>query len=154
MTCLQPDDQGLLINSLPFTTLAALQPPTTSVYTACSACLFFDYTNAASSDQELLRLKSSLAEQEDIAAAAVGKMRRSDALAQEVQREVVAERETNVQLHKEKATLEKTVKDLQLKLVDLETKGYSSGNRQDVRFLHGRIQEVSLQPKNGSDMPR
>jgi myosin heavy chain 9/10/11/14 len=46
-----------------------------------------------------------------------------------------------VQLNKEKAALEKSLKDTQLRLVDLETKGYSSAS-QDVRFLHGRVQEV------------
>ncbi len=70
-------------------------------------------------------------------------MRRADALATEMQKDVVAERDTNVHLHKEKAALEKTVKDLQGRLVELETKGYSSAS-QDVRFLTGRVQEVSL----------
>jgi myosin protein heavy chain len=97
--------------------------------------------NAAGMDRELLELKSSLAQQEDVAAAAVGKMRRAEALAQEVHKDIAAERESNVQLHKDKAGLEKAVKDLQLKCVDLETKGYSSSS-QDVRFLTGRIQEV------------
>ena len=96
----------------------------------------------AGTDRELLQLKSDLAQKDDVASAAVGKMRRSDALVQEVQKDIAIERETNMQLHKEKASLDRTVKDLQLKLVDLETKGYSSAS-QDVRFLHGRIQEVS-----------
>jgi myosin protein heavy chain len=98
--------------------------------------------NAATYDRELLELKSGLAQQEDIAAAAVGKMRRADALAQELQKDIVAEREANVQLHKDKAAVEKGLKDLQLRLVDLETKGYSGSAGKDVRFLHGRIQEV------------
>lgn len=98
--------------------------------------------NAAGADREVLSLKSRLAQQEDIATAAVGKMRRADALATEMQKDVVAERDTNVNLHKEKAGLEKTVKDLQGRLVELETKGYSSAS-QDVRFLTGRVQEVS-----------
>lgn len=98
--------------------------------------------NAAGTDRELLDLKSELAQKEDVAAAAVGKMRRADALAAEMQKDVVAERETNATLHKEKAALEKTVKDLQGRVVDLETKGYSSAS-QDVRFLNGRVQEVS-----------
>ena len=97
--------------------------------------------NAASRDKVVLELKANLAHKEDIAAAAVGKMRRAEALAQETQKDIAAERENNVQLHKDKAELEKKVKDLQLRLVDLETKGYSSAS-QDVRFLHGRIQEV------------
>lgn len=98
--------------------------------------------NAAGIDRELLELKSSLAQQEDIAAAAVGKMRRAEALLAEMQKDITMQRETNSQLHKEKAALEKTLKDLQLKLVDLETKSYSSAS-QDVKFLHGRILEVS-----------
>ena len=55
--------------------------------------------SAASSDREVLDLKSKLAHQEDIAAAAVGKMRRAEALAQEVQRDIANERESSVQLH-------------------------------------------------------
>ena len=98
--------------------------------------------NAAGMDRELLDLKARLAQQEDVATAAVGKMRRADALATEMQKDVVAERETSVILHKEKAGLEKSVKDLQGRVVELETKGYSSAS-QDVRFLNGRVQEVS-----------
>ncbi|KAK4544743.1 hypothetical protein LTR36_003992 [Oleoguttula mirabilis] len=97
--------------------------------------------DAASLDREVLHLQSQLAEKEDIAAAAVGKMRRAEGLAQEVQKDIASARETSVQLHREKAALEKNMKDLQLKCIDLETKGYSSGS-QDVRFLHGRVQEL------------
>jgi myosin protein heavy chain len=97
--------------------------------------------DAAMSDREVLDLKSKLAHQEDVAAAAVGKMRRSDALAQEVQKDITTEREKSVELHRQKAALEKNLKDLQLKCIDLETKGYSSGS-QDVRFLNGRVHEV------------
>lgn len=97
--------------------------------------------NAAGMDRELLELKSNLAQHEDIAAAAVEKMRRAEALASEMQKDIVAEREMTVQLNKEKAALEKNLKDVQVRLVDLETKGYSSAS-QDVRFLNGRVQEV------------
>ncbi|KAF2207092.1 hypothetical protein CERZMDRAFT_51806 [Cercospora zeae-maydis SCOH1-5] len=99
---------------------------------------------AALSDKEVLELKTKLAQQEDIAAAAVGKMRRAEALAQEVSKDVATQRESSVQLHKEKAALEKNVKDLQLRCIELETKGYTSGS-QDVRYLHGRIQELENQ---------
>jgi len=99
--------------------------------------------DAASMDREVLELKSRLAHQEDIATAAVGKMRRAEGLVQEIQKDIATARETSVSLHKEKAALEKACKDLQLKCVDLETKGYSSGS-QDVRFLHGRVQEVCV----------
>lgn len=98
--------------------------------------------NAASIDKEILELKSNLAQQGDIAAAAVEKMRRAEALASEVQKDIVVERETSVQLQKDKAALEKTLNEVQVRLVDLETKGYSSAS-QDIKFLHKRIHEAS-----------
>ncbi|KAF2857236.1 hypothetical protein K470DRAFT_301469 [Piedraia hortae CBS 480.64] len=97
--------------------------------------------DAALVDREVLALKTQLAEKEDITTAAVGKMRRAEALAQEVQKDLAQSRDDSAQLHKDKAALEKTVKDLQLKCIELETKGYSSASN-DVRFLHGRIQEL------------
>ena len=99
--------------------------------------------NAAGMDRILLDLKSQVAQKEDVAEAAVGKMRRAEALATEMQKDVIAERETNAGLHREKAALEKSVKDLQGKVVDLETKGFSSAS-QDVRFLNGRVKEVGI----------
>lgn len=101
--------------------------------------------NAASMDRELLELKAKLAQQEDVSLAAVGKMRRAEALATEMQKEVTAERESNAQLFKDKAALEKQLKESQLRCVDLETKSYSSGS-QDIRFLHKRIKEVWNKP--------
>ncbi|KAI1972079.1 class II myosin [Ophidiomyces ophidiicola] len=100
--------------------------------------------NAAEMDRELLEVKSKLAQQEDVVTAAVGKMRRAEALATEIQKEIVAERESSAQLFKDKAALEKQLKEAQLRCIDLETKGYSSGS-QDVRFLHKRIQELETQ---------
>jgi myosin protein heavy chain len=99
--------------------------------------------DAAGMDKEILNLKSSLARQEDIALAAVEKMRRAEALVTEVQKDVAGEREISATLQKQKTTLEKNLSEAQLKLVDLETKGYSSGS-QDIKFLHKRIQEVSV----------
>lgn len=99
--------------------------------------------NAAEVGRELLDLKNKLAQQEDLSSAAVGKMRRAEALATELQKEVVAERDSTAQLFKDKAALEKQLREAQLRCIDLETKGYSSAS-QDVRFLHKRIQEVSL----------
>lgn len=98
--------------------------------------------DVASSDKEILDLKSSLAQQEDLAAAAVEKMRRAEALVSEIQKDIAAERETSTHLQQQKTNLEKTLSEAQLKLVDLETKGYSSAS-QDIKFLHKRIQEVS-----------
>ena len=98
----------------------------------------------AAIDRDLLQLRADLGQKGDIASAAVGKMRRAEALAQDSQREATSEREKNMQLYKEKASLDKCVKDLQLKLVDLETKGYSSAS-QDIRFLHKRIKDLEHQ---------
>jgi myosin protein heavy chain len=97
--------------------------------------------SAAGMDRELLELRSSLAQQEDIAAAAVEKMRRAEALASEIQKDAAYERENGAQLQKEKAALEKALNEVQVRVVDLETKGYSSAS-QDIKFLHKRIQEV------------
>jgi myosin protein heavy chain len=107
--------------------------------------------NAANIDKEILELKAGLAQQEDIAAAAVEKMRRAEALVSEIQKDIVAEREASAELQKQKAALEKSLNEVQLKLIDLETKGYSTASH-DIKFLHKRIQEVSpplpLQPPN------
>ncbi|KJZ74843.1 hypothetical protein HIM_05752 [Hirsutella minnesotensis 3608] len=100
--------------------------------------------DAAAVDKELLELKSGLAKQEDIAAAAVERMRRAEALASEIQKDIAAERESGTELQKQKASLEKSLNEAQLKLVDLETKGYSSAS-QDIKFLHKRIQELESQ---------
>ena len=98
--------------------------------------------NAAGMDKEILELKSQLAAKDDVAEAAIGKMRRAEALATEMQKDIVAEREMIDNLHHERASLEKNVKDLQGKVVELESKGFSSASG-DVRFLNGRIKEVS-----------
>jgi myosin protein heavy chain len=97
--------------------------------------------NAANIDKEILDLKAGLAQQEDIAAAAVEKMRRAEALVSEIQKDIVAEREASAELQKQKAALEKSLNEVQLKLIDHETKGYSTAS-QDIKFLHKRIQEV------------
>ncbi|KAF3939701.1 Myosin-11 [Dactylella cylindrospora] len=99
---------------------------------------------AAGMDREILDLKTSLAQQEDVAAAAVDKMRRSDALASELQRDLAQQRDTNAELHKEKSVLERSIRDLQLKVMDMETKSYTTGSK-DVKMLHNRIQELENQ---------
>ena len=109
--------------------------------------------NAASTDKEILDLKSSLAQKEDIAAAAVEKMRRAESLTTEMQKEITAEREINSELSKQKAALEKSLSEVQVRLVDLETKGYSTGS-QDIKFLHKRIQEVSTAPDHHPQDPQ
>ena len=99
--------------------------------------------SAVGMDREILELKGQLAAKDDVAEAAIGKMRRAEALATELQKDIVAERESIDALHRERAGLEKTAKDLQGKVVELESKGFSSASG-DVRFLNGRIKEVSL----------
>ncbi|KAK4219032.1 myosin type-2 heavy chain 1 [Rhypophila decipiens] len=100
--------------------------------------------NAANIDREILELKEGLAQQQDIASAAVEKMRRAEALVSEVQKDIVAERESTAELQKQKVALEKALNEVQVKLIDLETKGYSSAS-QDIKFLHKRIQELETQ---------
>ncbi|KJR85249.1 myosin heavy chain [Sporothrix schenckii 1099-18] len=100
--------------------------------------------DAANTDKVLLDLRSSLAQQEDIAAAAVEKMRRAEALVAEVQKDMTAEREASAKLQEQKTSLEKTLSEVQVKLVDLETKGYSSAS-QDIKFLNKRVQELETQ---------
>lgn len=106
--------------------------------------------DAASIDKEILELKSNLAKQEDVAAAAVEKMRRAEALASEVQKDILVERESSVQLSKDKAVLEKALNEVQVRLVDLETKGYSSASH-DIKFLNKRIQELENQLEEQED---
>ncbi|PHH65256.1 hypothetical protein CDD81_3115 [Ophiocordyceps australis] len=100
--------------------------------------------DAATMDKELLQLKSTLAHHQDVAAAALERMRRAEALASEMQKDIAAERDAGTQLHKQKALLEKSLNEAQLKLVDLETKGYSSATH-DIKFLHKRIHELETQ---------
>ncbi|CAG9940648.1 unnamed protein product [Clonostachys rosea f. rosea IK726] len=100
--------------------------------------------DAANTDREILELKSNLAQHEDIAAAAVEKMRRAESLVAEIQKEIATERESSASLQSQKAALEKSLNEAQLKLVDLETKGYSSAS-QDIKFLYKRIQELETQ---------
>lgn len=97
--------------------------------------------NAAKTDREILELKALLNKYEDEATTATEKLRRAEAFTAEAQRDINAEREANVKLHAEKAALEKTVKELQLQLIDLETKSYSIPSH-DVRFLSQRVQEL------------
>ena len=104
--------------------------------------------NAAGMNKELLEVKTQLAQNEDVTEAAVGKMRRAEALAIELQKDIVVERENVVSLRREKAGLEKCIKDLQGKVVELESKGFSSASN-DVKFLNGRIKEVSFVSRVG-----
>ena len=98
-------------------------------------------------EKKIVDLKAELAEKQDAAAAAIERMRRAEMIAAEAQKEIATERQSIVQLHKDKALLEKSVNDLRMKLVDLETRSYKGGAG-DGSFLAKRIQEVSTLPDN------
>lgn len=53
-------------------------------------------------EKKIVDLKSELAEKNDEAAAAIDKMRRAEMIAAECQKEIAAERQSIVQLHKDK----------------------------------------------------
>ncbi|KAG5440194.1 hypothetical protein PCANB_001763 [Pneumocystis canis] len=79
-------------------------------------------------------LKAAIAEKENMANLALEKMKRAENLAYEVQKEIAVERETNASLEKEKMSL-------QIKLVDMETKLYSSSDKNED-FLLKKIKEL------------
>jgi myosin heavy chain 9/10/11/14 len=56
-------------------------------------------------EKKIVDLKSELAEKRDAAAAAIEKMRRAEMMAAEAQKEIAAERQSIVQLHKDKVCL-------------------------------------------------
>jgi hypothetical protein len=53
-------------------------------------------------EKKIVDLKSELAEKKDAAASAIEKMRRAEMIAAEAQREIATERQSIVQLHKDK----------------------------------------------------
>ena len=53
-------------------------------------------------EKKIVDLKSELAEKQDAAAAAMEKMRRAEMIATDAQKEIATERQSTVQLHKEK----------------------------------------------------
>ena len=56
-------------------------------------------------EKKIVDLKSELAEKQDTAAAAIEKMRRAEMIAADAQKEIAAERQSIVQLHKDKVVL-------------------------------------------------
>ena len=59
-------------------------------------------------EKKIVDLKSELAEKQDAAAAVIEKMRRAEMIAADAQREIAAERQRIVQLHKEKVCSQKS----------------------------------------------
>lgn len=56
-------------------------------------------------EKKIVDLKSELAEKQDAAATAIEKMRRAEMIASEAQKEIAAERQSIVQLHKDKVSM-------------------------------------------------
>lgn len=56
-------------------------------------------------EKKIVELKSELAEKRDAAAAAIEKMRRAETIAAEAQKEIATERQSIIQLHKDKVSI-------------------------------------------------
>ncbi|KAJ6443843.1 myosin type II heavy chain [Purpureocillium lavendulum] len=91
--------------------------------------------DAANMDKEVLELKSGLAHQEDIAAAAVEKMRRAEALVSEIQKDIATEREASTSLQRQKVSLEKSLNEAQLKLLESQLEDQESERTKSQRSV-------------------
>lgn len=111
------------------------------------------------SDRELQKLQlekqdleRSLEEQKDRVVMAFDRLKRAEAHANESQLELDRTRVENTELDRINAQLEKQVKDLNVRVVDLETKSYANSPHPSstVRQLQGRIDELTTQLKQVS----
>ncbi|KAF8634039.1 hypothetical protein AX17_004304 [Amanita inopinata Kibby_2008] len=111
-------------------------------------------SNKLSTDQEFQRLQlkkqdleRSLEEQEDRVASAYDRMKKAEAYANECQVELGKIRVENSELEKLNANLEKHIKELNVRIVDLETKSYANTPRSTVaaRRVDSRIEELTHQ---------
>ncbi|KAG4304526.1 hypothetical protein PORY_001919 [Pneumocystis oryctolagi] len=96
-------------------------------------------------------LKAAISEKENIVNLALEKMKRAENLTHEVQKELAIERETNVKLYEEKTLLEKEKMSLQIKLVDMETKLYSSNDKNED-FLLKKIKDLENELRERDSM--
>ncbi|KAI6130938.1 P-loop containing nucleoside triphosphate hydrolase protein [Pisolithus croceorrhizus] len=110
--------------------------------------------NKMSSDREMqklqlekLDLERSLEEQEDRVAMASERMRKAETHAAQSQLELDQIRLENTDLERKNAVLEKQVKELNVRIVDLETKAYANLPQPSptVRQLEARIEELTKQ---------
>ncbi|EGN94343.1 hypothetical protein SERLA73DRAFT_188181 [Serpula lacrymans var. lacrymans S7.3] len=115
--------------------------------------------NKMTSDRELQKLQlkkqdleRSLEEQEDRVAMAFERMKKAESHANECQIELGNVRVENSELDKLNAHLEKQIKELNVRIVDLETKSYATSPRPTglIRQLEGRIEELEAQLKQTS----
>ncbi|KAL0576478.1 class II myosin [Marasmius crinis-equi] len=111
-------------------------------------------TNKISSEQEFHRLllqkqdlERMLEEQEDRVANAFERMKKAEAYANECQVELGKVRVDNSELDRLNANLENQVKELNVRVVDLETKSYASSSRPGTlgRRTDSRIEEITSQ---------
>ncbi|KAJ3985572.1 nonmuscle myosin heavy chain b [Lentinula detonsa] len=107
-----------------------------------------------STDQQFQRLflekqdlERSLDEQEDRVANAFDRMKKAEAFANECQIELGKVRVDNSELDRINANLENQVKELNVRIIDLETKSYASSSRPATlsRKTDGRIEEITSQ---------
>jgi len=110
-------------------------------------------TNKLSSDQEFQRLQlkkqdleRSLEEQGDRVTNAHERMKKAESYASECQMELGKVRVENSELDRLNATLEKQVKELNVRIVDLETRSYANSPRPGPsRKTESRIEELTGQ---------
>ncbi|KAG6914825.1 hypothetical protein DXG01_015126 [Tephrocybe rancida] len=111
-------------------------------------------TNKMSSDREFQRLQlkkqdleRSLEEQEDRVSSAFERMKKAEGYANECQIELGKVRVENSDLDRLNANLEKQVKELNVRIVDLETRSYSNSPRPPTisRRTDSRIEELTSQ---------
>ncbi|KAJ6591377.1 myosin II heavy chain [Mycena sp. CBHHK59/15] len=110
-------------------------------------------TNKMSSDREFqqlqlkkLDLERSLEEQEDRVSNAFDRMKKAETYANECQIELGKVRVDNSELDRLNANLEKQVKELNVRIVDLETKSYVNSPRPTTsRRMESRIEELTNQ---------
>ncbi|KNZ77855.1 Myosin-11 [Termitomyces sp. J132] len=116
-------------------------------------------TNKMSSDREFQRLQlkkqdleRSLEEQEDRVASAFERMKKAEAYANECQVELGKVRAENSELDRFNANLEKQVKELNVRIIDLETRSYSNSPRPPTisRRTDSRIEEIIKDKGEGS----
>ncbi|KAG5653772.1 hypothetical protein H0H81_010613 [Sphagnurus paluster] len=114
-------------------------------------------TNKMSSDREFQRLQlkkqdleRSLEEQEDRVTNAFERMKKAETYANECQMELGKVRVENSELDRLNATLEKQVKELNVRIVDLETKSYSNSPRPTAASRReSRVEELAQQLTQG-----
>lgn len=98
------------------------------------------------SERSDVGVHATLTDKDDLLAAMSDKLHRAELIATGAQRDILSEREANIKLHTQRVALENEKKELQLRIIDLETKSYTTSSK-DVRYLQTKVQEVSCRHK-------